>query len=76
MMPASKDIWSAILSRSKDEVVETLDLLSEDELQYVTDHLHRMTSETGWQPSQIKSASFALKVIEKRAMSNKGNDHE
>jgi len=59
-----EDIWSAILSCDEQEIIEVLELLSEEEKKYVISHLQRMVSEDGWHPSQIESASYALQVFE------------
>jgi len=59
-MMAIEDIWSEILSQQIEKVDAACGLLTADEMKYVLNHLHRMISESGWQPAQIASAQFAL----------------
>jgi hypothetical protein len=63
MMNSNKDIWGAILSRDDQKITETIKSLSDEEMEIVIEHLHRMISEDGWHPSQIESANHALQVI-------------
>jgi hypothetical protein len=65
MINSNEDIWSAILSRDDQKIIEVINSLSEEEMSYVTTHLHQMISEDGWHPSQIESANHALQVIKK-----------
>ncbi len=55
--------WEEILSRQRDRILIAFRSLSEDEKAAVLNHLKGMTSEPGWHPEQIRSASTALDVL-------------
>ncbi|HAY84967.1 MAG TPA: hypothetical protein DCY42_08610 [Chloroflexi bacterium] len=57
------DIWSEILSRDPSRICKTFLDLNLEEKVTVRAHLMRMTSEDGWHPEQIKSASVALDAL-------------
>jgi hypothetical protein len=56
-------IWDQLLSRKPGLVRTAFVNLDEDEQHAVLAHLRRMTSESGWQPSQRESAQAALEVL-------------
>jgi len=58
------DIWSEILSRDPSRICKTFLDLNLEEKVTVRAHLMRMTSEDGWHPEQIKSASVALDALQ------------
>ena len=66
---AFNNLWDVILSMDEDSIMNLLNVLTVEELNYVQDHLHKMAAETGWHPSQKTSAEFALKIIEKGSKS-------
>lgn len=57
--------WDALLSREPDRIRKSYQSLDPASRQEVLDHLHKMVSEPGWHSEQIKSASAALKALEK-----------
>ena len=57
------NIWEMILSRQSEVVRQTFSSLDEEEQNAVLEHLQRMQSEPGWQPSQRESAQAALEAI-------------
>lgn len=57
------DIWSDILSRQPKRVRRAFQDLNRQEKISVRAHLIRMTSEDGWHPEQVQSASLALEAI-------------
>jgi hypothetical protein len=57
------DIWTEILSRQPDRIRAAFQDLNTHEKITVRSHLVRMTSETGWHPEQIKSASIAIEAL-------------
>ena len=57
------DIWSEILSREPTRIRETFKQLNSAEKIAVRAHLILMTSEPGWHPEQVKSASIAVDAI-------------
>lgn len=59
------DLWSAILSEDEDTIVGIQKFLDPTDLASIIDHLKIMATEAGWHPSQRKSASFAMALLEK-----------
>ena len=57
------NIWEMILSRQSEVVRQAFNSLDEGEQNAVLEHLQRMQSESGWQPSQRESAQAALEAI-------------
>jgi hypothetical protein len=57
------DIWSEILSRQPERIRAAFRNLNTQEKITVRSHLIRMTSETGWHPEQVKSASMAIEAL-------------
>ena len=57
------NIWEMILSRQSEVVRQAFNGLDEGEQKAVLEHLQRMQSESGWQPSQRESAQAALEAI-------------
>jgi hypothetical protein len=56
--------WDGILSRDADRVRTVFAGLSSENRRVVLTHLHKMAEESGWHPEQVKSARFALEVLE------------
>jgi hypothetical protein len=56
--------WDGILSRDSQKVASVYSALSAGNQKVVLAHLHKMAHEPGWHPEQVKSASFALRIIE------------
>ena len=56
-------LWEEILSRQTERIQAAFAALSADEKASVLDHLKQMTSEPGWHPEQIASASKALETL-------------
>ena len=56
-------IWDGILSEDEGLILQTFQELSEIDQKTVIEHLSKMTTEEGWLPVQIKSASAALQVL-------------
>ena len=57
------DIWTDILSREPQRIRQTFKQLNTDEKIAVRTHLIHMSSDPGWHPEQVKSASIALEAI-------------
>jgi len=57
------DIWTEILSRNPERIQRAFQTLNTQEKISVRAHLIRMTSEEGWHPGQVQSASTALEAI-------------
>ncbi len=57
------DIWTEILSRQRDRIRTAFKSLQANEKITVRAHLIRMTSEDGWHPEQVRSASIAIEAI-------------
>ena len=57
------DIWGMLLSRQPDEIEQVYANLDADQRDAVLDHLHKMATESGWQPEQRISAQAALDAI-------------
>jgi NADH:ubiquinone oxidoreductase subunit E len=57
------DIWEMILSRKPDVIEKVYASLDPDQRDAVLDHLHKMVTESGWQPEQRISARAALDAI-------------
>ena len=57
------DIWEMILSRQPDVIEKVYASLEPDQREAVLDHLHKMVTESGWQPEQRISAQAALEAI-------------
>ncbi len=56
--------WDGILSRETQRVGSVFDQLTKENQKVVLNHLHKMAEEEGWHPEQVKSARFALEVLE------------
>ena len=56
-------IWDGILSEDENKILDTFQELSKADKDTVIKHLKKMTTEEGWLPVQIKSASKALDVL-------------
>jgi hypothetical protein len=56
--------WDGILSRDAEKVNVVFLGLSDENQKVVLNHLHKMSEESGWHPEQVKSARFALDVLE------------
>lgn len=56
--------WDSILSRDATKIREMFTSLDVESQKVVIAHLHKMVTEEGWHPEQVKSASMALKAIE------------
>lgn len=65
-MKSLEEIWDKLLSRNAHSIKEILENLSQDECEEIFSHLKRMMTEAGWHPEQKLSATFALKLMEKR----------
>lgn len=52
-----------LLSRQPDEIEQVYASLDPDQRDAVLDHLHKMATESGWQPEQRISAQAALDAI-------------
>lgn len=57
------NVWEMILSRQSEVIRQAFNRLDEEEQNTVLEHLQRMQSESGWQPSQRESAQAALEAI-------------
>ncbi len=55
--------WDGILSRDPQKVASVYSALSVENQKVVLNHLQKMAHEPGWHPEQVKSASFALDVV-------------
>jgi hypothetical protein len=62
--------WDSILSRDADRVQTVFAGLSDENRKVVLAHLRKMAEESGWHSEQVKSARFALDVLE-QAKGNK-----
>lgn len=56
--------WDGILSREAHKVTSVYTGLNDENRKVVLAHLHKMAEEDGWHPEQVKSARYALQVIE------------
>jgi hypothetical protein len=56
-------LWDDLLSRKPDRIMVAFASLDAPDRHAVLAHLHRMLSETGWQPEQSASARAAIKAI-------------
>ena len=63
MTDSIEDFWEEILSRQTERIQAAFASLSVEEKVAVLQHLKRMTSEPGWHPEQIASASKALETL-------------
>lgn len=63
----TEEIWSRLLSQDDEQITETFIALNEEEKQTVLLHLETMTSEDGWHPLQVESASHALSVLKQNS---------
>ena len=61
-----EDLWSAMLSEEKGKINNILLILSPSEVEFVFNHLNKITTEDGWHPSQQRSAAFALDIMGKK----------
>ena len=61
-----EDLWSALLSEEKEKIINFRNGLEPTEFAFIIDHLKKMTTEDGWHPSQKRSASFALDILDKK----------
>lgn len=57
------DLWTEILSREPARTKATFQQLTSAEKISVRAHLIKMTTEEGWHPEQVRSASLALEAI-------------
>jgi hypothetical protein len=55
--------WDGILSCDAQKVASVYTALSVENQKVVLKHLQKMAHEPGWHPEQVRSASFALDVI-------------
>ncbi|PWB55097.1 MAG: hypothetical protein C3F13_05085 [Anaerolineales bacterium] len=58
-----ENIWDELLSEQPETIREAYTSLDLPHQQAVLAHLQRMSSESGWQPEQRRSALAALKAI-------------
>lgn len=58
--------WDGILSRDVERIDSVYKGLGEENQKVVLSHLHKMAEEEGWHPEQVKSARFALEVLENK----------
>jgi hypothetical protein len=58
--------WDGILSRDVERIDSVYKGLGEENQKVVLNHLHKMAEEEGWHPEQVKSARFALEVLENK----------
>lgn len=58
--------WDGILSRNAERIGSIYANLGEENQRVVLNHLHKMAEEEGWHPEQVKSARFALDVLERK----------
>ncbi len=58
--------WGAILSRDKDAIQRVFFALDGESQKTVMEHLHKMATDEGWHPEQVKSAQIALRSLEQR----------
>lgn len=63
MTDSIEDFWEEILSRQSERIQAAFVPLSTEEKAAVLEHLKRMTSEPGWHPEQIASATKALEIL-------------
>lgn len=56
--------WDGLLSRDTERVTLIYQGLSAENQKTVLTHLHKMAEESGWHAEQVKSARFALNVLE------------
>lgn len=59
-------LWSALLSRNAKMIMDAYNGCTTSEKHSILKHLKRMSSEPGWHAEQVKSADFALKMLEKK----------
>lgn len=57
-------LWDDLLSGFPERVKAAFISLDTAEQKVVLEHLHKMVSETGWQPEQRQSAQEALRILE------------
>lgn len=62
-----EDVWGELLSEEEIKILSVYNRLSATEKDYVINHLNRMASEEGWHPSQTRSATYALEVLDKNS---------
>lgn len=58
--------WDGILSRNAERISSVFNDLGDENQRVVLNHLHKMSEEEGWHPEQVKSARFALEVLENK----------
>jgi hypothetical protein len=58
-----ENIWELLLSREPALIMAAYGSLTAEEKKSVLEHLHRMVTESGWQPAQRLSAQAALEAI-------------
>ena len=58
-----ENIWELLLSREPALIMSAYESLTPEEKKSVLEHLHRMVTESGWQPAQRLSAQVALDSI-------------
>lgn len=57
------DLWTEILSRDPARITAAFRRLTGAEKIRVRAHLIKMTSEGGWHPEQVRSASISLEAL-------------
>lgn len=57
--------WDGILSEDREAVLKAYRSVSKEEQLACLKHLRTMISEEGWQEAQIRSAAFALDILNK-----------
>lgn len=62
-----ESLWNELLSRQPKRIRRAFASLDPSEQNAVLAHLHRMVSESGWQPEQRASAQAALSALEDRS---------
>jgi hypothetical protein len=58
-----RQLWEDLLSRQPETIKEVYLSLDPADQQVVLSHLHRMVTESGWQPEQRLSAKAALDTL-------------
>lgn len=66
MTDAVEIFWDNLLSRSSDRILTEINKLSPGDLDLVTKHLEKMSTEPGWHEEQKISAEYALSIIRHR----------
>lgn len=66
MSDPTEIFWTEILSRQAEHVHAAYSALPEEEKIAILIHLKKMTTEPGWHPEQVESASTALEILEEK----------